>query len=447
MALALLTGSAIASPAPLAQYQYSPNGPQGASPHGQPQQSSRPQGPPFGQAQPPPYGQAQPPYKPQQPGNPPPQANTYTARPPKAAPYSPSAPTPAVSVPGNSRTESAKYGAPGPAPPSSRPANQAPPVASSSRSPRPDRPTNQAPPPASSSRGPRPGRPTNQAPPPASYSRGQTQPGRPTSSRPGPSAPSNAPPPANPTPGAPQTPTNPPPNAPPPQADGCPAVWTQISQDLTKMFVGADGQCTDSARQAIRAVFHDCGTWNTAQGNTGGCDGSLILSPEENAKTENRGLQDISSKLQALATQRQVGVADMLAYAGSHATVSCPLGPTVPIKIGRTDSNKAANEALLPGNATLSADTILSLFADKGFSPPEVSALVGAHSTSKQFFANPAKAGQSQDSTPGVWDVKYYSETTAQPPNPNLAIFPSDMNLAVDPRSGPAFKSFVNAQG
>jgi catalase (peroxidase I) len=216
---------------------------------------------------------------------------------------------------------------------------------------------------------------------------------------------------------------------------------------LTKLFVGADGQCTDSARKAVRATFHDCGTWNTAQENTGGCDGSLILSPEENAKPENRGLQDISGTLQAMATKYKVGVADMIAYAGSHATVSCPLGPTVPIKIGRRDSNKAANEALLPGNATMSADTILSLFADKGFSPPEVSALVGAHSTSKQFFANPAKAGQPQDSTPGIWDVKFYSETTAQPPPANVAIFPSDMNLAADSRSGPAFKSFVNAQG
>lgn len=40
----------------------------------------------------------------------------------------------------------------------------------------------------------------------------------------------------------------------------CPAVWTQVSAALTKMFLGSDGQCTDLARAAIRASFHDCGT-------------------------------------------------------------------------------------------------------------------------------------------------------------------------------------------
>lgn len=39
----------------------------------------------------------------------------------------------------------------------------------------------------------------------------------------------------------------------------------------------ATGQCTDLARQAIRAAFHDCGAWNLSMGETGGCDGSLVL--------------------------------------------------------------------------------------------------------------------------------------------------------------------------
>jgi hypothetical protein len=35
----------------------------------------------------------------------------------------------------------------------------------------------------------------------------------------------------------------------------CPPVWSQISKDLTAMFVSG-GQCNDDARAAIRAVFH-----------------------------------------------------------------------------------------------------------------------------------------------------------------------------------------------
>lgn len=36
----------------------------------------------------------------------------------------------------------------------------------------------------------------------------------------------------------------------------CPAVWNNISTTLTGVFL-ADGQCTDAARAAIRAAFHD----------------------------------------------------------------------------------------------------------------------------------------------------------------------------------------------
>jgi hypothetical protein len=225
----------------------------------------------------------------------------------------------------------------------------------------------------------------------------------------------------------------------------CPAVWTQVSKDLTTLFVQTDGQCNDDARASIRAVFHDCGTWSKDQGNTGGCDGSIFLSAEENARAENRGLQDISTKLQALAKQRGVGVADMIIFAGAHATLSCPLGPTVKTMIGRKDSSTAApNESLLPANASMNADQIISLFADKGFSAADVAALIGAHSTSKQSFVVPQAAGAPQDRTPGIWDVDYYNDTINR--TPGVFVFRSDISLSQDPRSGPAFKSFIGQQ-
>lgn len=94
----------------------------------------------------------------------------------------------------------------------------------------------------------------------------------------------------------------------------CPPIWTTVTKDLTTMFL-SNGQCNDDARAAIRAAFHDCGTWNKAQGSTGGCDGSLILAGET-SRPENNGLQDISNKLLTLARKRGVGVADMIQFAG-----------------------------------------------------------------------------------------------------------------------------------
>lgn len=45
----------------------------------------------------------------------------------------------------------------------------------------------------------------------------------------------------------------------------CPAIWTTISSELTKVFLGSDGQCTDLARAAIRFSFHDAGKIASSQ--------------------------------------------------------------------------------------------------------------------------------------------------------------------------------------
>ncbi|KAF2098395.1 heme peroxidase [Rhizodiscina lignyota] len=234
-----------------------------------------------------------------------------------------------------------------------------------------------------------------------------------------------------------------------PRKDGgkgnCPAIWTTVSSDLTAMFLSG-GQCNDDARAAIRAAFHDCGTWNKAQGSTGGCDGSLVLADEAGTRDENNGLQDISAKLLALATKRSVGVADLLQFAGAHAIVTCPGGPQVTTYVGRTDSSTPAPNGLLP-DVHASADSLYALFLDKGFDDVDLAALLGAHSTSKQvrFFVNESLAGEPQDSTPGIWDVKYYSETTS--PKPGSFVFPSDSGLAAHAVVGKQFKGFVNNQG
>jgi hypothetical protein len=226
----------------------------------------------------------------------------------------------------------------------------------------------------------------------------------------------------------------------------CPAVWTAVSAELTQTFL-TNGQCNPVARSAIRAVFHDCGAWNTAQGATGGCDGSLILAGETNLR-ENNGLQDIAKYLFDTATKYQVGVADMIVFAGSHAIVTCPGGPRIQTYVGRNDSSVQAPPGHLP-DANASADSLYKLFQDKGFDATELAALLGAHSTSNQFHFNESAAAVSlpQDSTPGIWDVKYYGETLAPPTSPPILVLPSDSKLAVHPVVGKQFQGFVNQQG
>lgn len=153
-----------------------------------------------------------------------------------------------------------------------------------------------------------------------------------------------------------------------------------------------------------------------------GCDGSLILA-NECSNSENAGISQLCGNLGNVASQFQVGYADLIQFAAgrspmssllpsltkrllAHAIKTCPGGPTVPVKVGRKDSSVAAPLGILPG-ANAKPNDLLRLFASKGFSTTDLVALIGAHSTAKQFVTDPSKAGTPMDSTPGEWDVKY----------------------------------------
>lgn len=214
-------------------------------------------------------------------------------------------------------------------------------------------------------------------------------------------------------------------------------IWWQISNELTTIFLNSTtGLCTDNARAAVRAGFHDAGAYSVtlaAQGQDyGGADGSLFLFDEAILRPENDGLQEITSILGNMAIRYGVGVGDMFQFAASHATVSCPQGPRMRTFVGRPDATQAAPMNLLP-SAFSNATVNVELFKDKGISGFDLIALIGAHTVSKQFTTIPATAGQSQDSTPGVWDVKFYAETIVSQfeTGTNITTFPSDLSLSL----------------
>jgi hypothetical protein len=230
----------------------------------------------------------------------------------------------------------------------------------------------------------------------------------------------------------------------------CPAVWSEISTTLTAQFL-ADGQCTDAARAAIRGAFHDC--------FNGACDGSLILA-NECANPENRGLERLCGNLGNLANEKQVGVADLIQFAAAHAIKTCPGGPTVPVKVGRKDSSSANAQGVLPAH-NMGGGDLVKLFgktfiscviglvtnrisASKGFSPVDLAALIGAHTTAKQRGVDPSKAGASLDSTVGTWDNKFYQETKSGKAPFTLQ---ADKNVAQNPITAIPFNTFALSKG
>ena len=229
--------------------------------------------------------------------------------------------------------------------------------------------------------------------------------------------------------------------------DRC-CIWYNISAELTTVFRGRTGRCNDMARAAVRLGFHDAGTWSKSKAaagqDFGGADGSFVLFGEI-SRQENRGLEKINDKIAKLQKKYGVGMGDLIQYAANHATVTCPLGPRVRTYVGRKDATRASLDGLLPDVRAPAAD-LVALFQDKTIGAHELTALVGAHSTSKQFFVDPTQAGAPQDSTPAVWDVAFYNETLQAKPKKKVFRFQSDIALSQYPATADEWQRFVGDQ-
>lgn len=88
------------------------------------------------------------------------------------------------------------------------------------------------------------------------------------------------------------------------------------------------------------------------------------------------------------------------------------------------------------------ARTDISL-ASKGFSPIDLAALLGAHTTAKQRFTAPDQP-QELDTTVGKWDNKYFSETKSGKAPYTL---PSDKSVAQNPLTMLPFNTFALSKG
>ncbi|KAI7461830.1 class II peroxidase [Hortaea werneckii] len=235
----------------------------------------------------------------------------------------------------------------------------------------------------------------------------------------------------------------------------CPQVWSSIASDLKRNFAG----CNNLARSAVRFAFHDSAGYSvknpTYSPASGGADGSLLLSDEEVSRSDQNPLQGFRSFLLGKYNgykDQDVSAADFVQVAGMIGVKACPGGPVVKTVVGREDNSDAAPDGLLPQAFGQGADyqTLIDLWADKGFSPRELAALIGAHSTSRAFAQqqNGIPTGGQQDSSPRVWDVKYYSQTQSQSPPRGVYRFQSDVNLAnPETETGKAFSDFARNPG
>ncbi|KAF7354048.1 Peroxidase [Mycena venus] len=209
------------------------------------------------------------------------------------------------------------------------------------------------------------------------------------------------------------------------------------------------GRCGDEARASVRLAFHDAGTFSDAlkaQGlPNGAADGSMIWDPTEVLRTENDGLQPIVSILSPLPAQFGVSPGDLLHLAGVLGVLACPGGPRINAFIGRPFPLNVAPMGLLPSPED-PVPKLIARFADMGFTVRDLMALVGAHSTGKQRFVDPALANSSFDSTVDIWDVRFYAETAAPTTPPDVLKLDSDVNFSHNASTFHEFHRFINNQ-
>ncbi|KAJ7618320.1 heme peroxidase [Mycena polygramma] len=228
-------------------------------------------------------------------------------------------------------------------------------------------------------------------------------------------------------------------------------VWYDVLDDLqANVFNG--GSCDDEAPDALRLSFHDAVGISALlkkqnKFGGGGADGSIIaFSGIELAYGSNVGLATIVAAERTVADAHNVSYGDIVQFAAAVGVRNCQNGPRIPFMAGRPAATKEAPEFLVP-DAADNVTTILARVNDAGLTAPDLIALLASHSMGVQEDVDPSISGMGFDTTPNVFDTKFYADKGTVIPGDGLhkgeVLSPtkdqfrlqSDVALAHDPRT------------
>lgn len=105
----------------------------------------------------------------------------------------------------------------------------------------------------------------------------------------------------------------------------------------------------------------------------------IIFSATETAFHANGGIDDIvDAQTPFIQAHPQISVGDFIQFAGAVGVSNCPGAPRLQFLLGRKNATRPAQDLTVPepfDNVT----SILHRFADAGFTPAEVVALLASH--------------------------------------------------------------------
>nr|WCB70286.1 manganese peroxidase MnP1 [Trametes hirsuta] len=238
-----------------------------------------------------------------------------------------------------------------------------------------------------------------------------------------------------------------------------------VVEDLQKnLFDG--GECGEETHESLRLTFHDAIGFSPAlfrqhKFGGGGADGSIITFDNvETAFHANNGIDEIVNTQKPIIARHNLTAGDFIQLAGAVGVSNCAGAPRLEFLLGRPPATAPSPDLLVPEPFD-SVSKILARFADAGFSPAEVVALLASHSVAAADHVDPTIPGTPFDSTASSFDSQVFIEVqlrgTAFPgtagnqgevksPLQGEIRLQSDHDIARDPRTACEWQSFVGNQ-
>jgi len=244
----------------------------------------------------------------------------------------------------------------------------------------------------------------------------------------------------------------------------CCVLFPILADIQENLFDG--GECGEEVHESLRLTFHDAIGFSPALTKKGvfgggGADGSIIVFDEiETAFHANGGIDDIVDVQSPFIAAHNITPGDFIQFAGAVGVSNCPGAPQLQFLFGRPPPKAASPDKLIPEPFD-TVDSILARFADAGFNPQEVVALLASHSVAAADNIDTTIPGTPFDSTPGVFDSQFFVETQlrgtlfpgtggnqgeVESPLKGEIRLQSDSELARDSRTACEWQSFVNNQ-
>ncbi|KAJ6577683.1 manganese peroxidase 3 [Mycena capillaripes] len=256
----------------------------------------------------------------------------------------------------------------------------------------------------------------------------------------------------------------------------CCVLFPLLDDLQENLFDG--GECGEETHESLRLTFHDAIGFSASKGTGispllislskliyfaggGGADGSVITFDSiETAFPANNGIDDIIDAQTPFLSRHNITPGDLVQFAGAVGISNCPGAPRLQFLLGRPVASAPSPIGLVPEPFDTITD-VLARFAEVGFSPAEVVALLGSHTIAAADHVDPTIPGTPFDSTPGIFDTQLFIEMQlrgvlfpgvggnpgqVESPLEGIIRLNTDATLARDSRTACIWQSFVNNQ-